>query len=102
MFFFLALTAFAGVFLPVLAAQPAGETFAQFCLVVEESAAPGSSPIQTFAFEKNSTQGPGKRLAFYVMSKVDASVLVVAFNDKDRKLTNGWEPELVELKAWKE
>lgn len=58
--------------------------------------------MTTAAFDESSKPGPGKRLALYVDSSVDAFVLVAAFDDKDRRLTNDWPPQLVALKAWEE
>ena len=80
----------------------ADEASGRTCLVVEEFSADDPPVVTTTAFDDRSKPGPGKRLAVYVDASVDSFVLVAAFNDKDRRLTNGWPPQLVELKAWEE
>src|SRR3990167_4948605 len=101
--FFLIVAFFAAVSLPArLSAEPGANSFAKFCLVVEEPVAAGNPELKTSAFEKSSKPGPGKKLAFYAESNVDSHLLVVAFNDKDHKLANGWPPQIVELKALQE
>jgi hypothetical protein len=88
----------------VSAVSPAGadEPYGRTCLVVEESSADNPPVVTTTAFDESSKPGPGKRLALYVDASVASFVLVAAFNDKDRRLTNGWPPQLVEVKAWEE
>ena len=83
-------------------ASPAGadEASGRTCLVVEEPSADSPHVVTTTVFDDRSTSGPGKRLALHVDASVDSFVLVAAFNDKDRRLTNGWPPQFVELKAW--
>ncbi len=101
--FFLIVALFAALSLPArLAAKEGADSFAKFCLVVEEPVSAGSSELKTSAFEKSSKPGPGRKLAFYAESNVDSHVLVAAFNDKDHKLTNHWPPQIVELKALQE
>ena len=88
----------------VCTASPAGADapHGRACLVVEELSGNAPQNVTTTIFGDGSTPGPGKRLALYADASVDAYVLVAAFNDKDRRLTNGWPPQLVELKAWEE
>ena len=80
----------------------ADEPYGRACLVVEERSGNEPQDVVTSVFDDGSTPGSGKRLALYADASVDAYVLVAAFNDQDRRLTNGWRPQLVEMKAWEE
>ena len=84
---------------PPAAAQPYGRA----CLVVEEvSTQADSAVVSTSPFDEHATPGPGRRLAVYADASIDSYMVVAAFNDTDRRLTNGWRPQFVQLKAWEE
>ncbi len=85
-------------------ACPAGadEWYGRACLVVEALSPEEPPRVTTTVFDDASTPGPGKRLALHLDASVESYALAAAFNDTDRRLTNGWPPQLVELKAWEE
>ena len=89
------------LFIPPPSAR-ANEPYGRACLVVEELSPEDPQHVTTTVFDDSSKPGQRKRLALYVDATVDSHVLVAAFNDKDRRLTNGWRPQLVELKEWEE
>lgn len=84
---------------PPASVQPYGRA----CLVVEDASTQADSPlVSTSLFDEHATPGPGRRLAVYADASVDAYVVIAALNDTDRRLTNGWRPQFLEMKAWKE
>lgn len=90
---------------PAAAEDPPASTqpYGRACLVVEEASAQADNPvISTSPFDEHATPGPGRRLAVYADASIDSYMVVAAFNDTDRRLTNGWRPQLVQLKAWEE
>jgi hypothetical protein len=84
---------------PWLCAESA---YGRACLVVEEASSDDPPLITTTVLGKDAMPGPGKRVILYADSSVDLYVLAAAFNDKDRRLTNGWRPQFVALRAGEE
>lgn len=77
--------------------------YGRACLVVEEASTQADNLlVSTSLFDEHAMPGPGRRLAVYADASIDSYMVVAAFDDKDRRLTNGWRPQLIQLKAWEE
>ena len=84
-------------------AQSGAEVEGRVLLVVEEApAAESNAGVKPAIFDENSKPGPGKHLGLYADADSDSFLLVVALHPNERRLANGWRPELVSLTAAEE
>lgn len=80
----------------------AEDSYGRACLVVEDMSSNDPLLITTTVLGERSTPGSGKRVALYADANVDAYVFAAVFNDTDRRLTNGWRPQGLALRAGEE